>query len=164
MTNDELKNLGHHPDGDRCLRCEPGYPKPCACGGVIHKSQVGTREERAAVMAIHGAVIYDVSCDRCGDTGPCADADAKLAAAPKLIPGLAPGRTVMYRHGDKQERPALVLEVEDPVAGVVQLRVFVGNKYIRVAGEPGPDFEVRSAMAEDAENLVVGRWRWPPRA
>lgn len=31
------------------------------------------------------------------------------------------------------------------------------------AGEPGPDFEVRAVMAEDAENLVVGRWRFPPR-
>lgn len=164
MTPAELKNLGHHPGGDRCLRCEPGYPRPCKCGGFVHKTPVGSLEQRAVSRVLLGGNVCDLSCDRCGDAGPCADADAKLAAAPKLIPGLAPGRTVMYRHGDKQERPALVLEVEDPVAGVVQLRVFVGNKYIRVSGEPGADFEVRAAMAEDAENLVVGRWRWPPRA
>lgn len=139
-----------------CARCEPGYPQRCKCGGWVHKTRVG--ETPHPLVLGHTLLYFDHSCDRGGDA--CV---TPTFHPPAPILGLAPGRIVFFCDGNEIELPAYVLEVQDPLAGIVCLRVFRGNDLTRRARgrqPPGNDFEVRAAYSETPQ---PGRWRWPPR-
>lgn len=60
-----------HDRGDKgCVACRAGYPRPCACGGLIHAG---------------GGCLIDPVCDSCGTGGREAEVPAEPATAAEIL-------------------------------------------------------------------------------
>lgn len=45
----------HHGDDEMCPACSTDYPRPCACGGLIHAAE-------------GGEAMPTTRCDKCGSS------------------------------------------------------------------------------------------------
>jgi hypothetical protein len=83
-----------------------------------------------------------------------------IPAVPEHLKGLCQGRMVRYVHPSGAVRPAVVINVVNKMAGLVELQVFAGN-----------DVPVVFPLGEDKMPLPLPfdrlgsafSWHWPPR-
>lgn len=104
--------------------------------------------------------------------GETQQAAAETSSRAKRAPmeGLSPGRIVHFADPVSQAiRPAIVVDVLDPVEGLVDLVVFCkpqeGTAYRQAAGGSRFVGQVRHVGHDGAvDELVPSTWSWPPRA